>query len=101
TRLRIVLAALVPASPRPRVWPARASVHRGPAAPHSCWHSVHSTTGRKFELMHYPKISNIVICDRGHHGKESAKLFALHRGAAAEYGWAASPKHGLHKSPPE
>jgi hypothetical protein len=28
--------------------------------------------GRKFELMHYPKISNIVICDRGHHGKESA-----------------------------
>jgi len=29
-------------------------------------------TGRKFELMHYPKISNIVICDRGHHGKESA-----------------------------
>jgi len=33
----IVLAALAPASPRPRVWQARASVHRGRAAPHSCW----------------------------------------------------------------
>src|SRR5215472_16219355 len=64
-----------------------------------CPNPVHSTTGRKFELMHYPKISNIVICDRGHHGKESAKLFALHQGAAAEYGSAASPKHGLHTRP--
>ena len=32
----IVLAALVPASPRPRVWPARAYLHRGRAAPHLC-----------------------------------------------------------------
>src|SRR6516162_369403 len=30
-------AALAPACPRPRVWPARAYVHRGRAAPHSCW----------------------------------------------------------------
>src|SRR5262249_24977623 len=33
----IVSAALAPACPRPRVWPARACVHRGRAAPHSCW----------------------------------------------------------------
>jgi hypothetical protein len=33
----IVLAALPPACHRRRVWPARASVHRGRAAPHSCW----------------------------------------------------------------
>ena len=32
----IVPAALAPASTRPHVWPARASVH-GRAAPHSCW----------------------------------------------------------------
>src|SRR5262249_36943303 len=36
-RYLIALAALAPACPRPRVWPARASVHRGRAAPHSCW----------------------------------------------------------------
>src|ERR1700730_9451368 len=50
-----------------------------------CPKPVHSTTARKFKLRHYPKISNIVICDRGHHDKESAELFALHRGAGAEY----------------
>jgi hypothetical protein len=37
SRYLIVRAALAPASPRPHVWPARASVHRGRAAPHSCW----------------------------------------------------------------
>src|SRR5258708_1877827 len=51
-----------------------------------CPKPVHSTTARKFKLRHYPKISNIVICDRGHHDKESAELFALYQGAAAEYG---------------
>ena len=33
----IVPAALAPAPPRPHVWPARAYVHRGRAAPRSCW----------------------------------------------------------------
>jgi len=36
-RYLIVLPALAPASPRPRVLPAIASVHRGRVAPHSCW----------------------------------------------------------------
>ena len=41
----IVLAAFAPASPQPHVWPARASVHRGRAEPHSCWvHAVDRKT---------------------------------------------------------
>src|SRR5262249_7919172 len=37
TLSRFVLAALAPTCPRPRVWLARASVHRWLVAPHSCW----------------------------------------------------------------